>query len=174
MAPRPVSRHSASIWLGHTRNRCCLSGRPEYMWYLLSLTLYQTHFLHSQQGPAIDMLVSATLADGDPPICELPYVRTDASGQQQASETVPLTAKNGPEGLKKLLVTWTGIVQQLRQLDPQFHTEIARNICDLDPLMNVLSPQVMFLIRPILSRLDRSFSKGSTHCCRPQEDGRRD
>jgi hypothetical protein len=88
------------------------------------------------------MLVSATLADGDPPVCELPYVRTDASGQQNANYTVPLTANNSPEGLKKLLVAWTGTVQQLRQLDSQFHTEIARNICDLDPLMNVLSPQV--------------------------------
>jgi hypothetical protein len=144
------------------------------MWYLLSITLYQTRILHSQQGPAIDMLVSATLADGDPPICEIPYVPTDAAGQQQASTTAPLTAKNSPEGLKKLFVTWTGIVQQLRQLDPQFHTEIARNICDLDPLMNVLSPQVMFLLRPILLRLDCSFGKGSTHRRRPQEDGRGD
>lgn len=88
------------------------------------------------------MLASAVLADGDPPVCELPLVRTDAAGVQRANYTVPLTVKNCPEGLRKLLATWAGIVQQLRQLDPQFHIEIARNICDLDPLMNVLSPQV--------------------------------
>lgn len=93
-------------------------------------------------GPALDLLVSAVLADGEPPVCELPLVRTDAAGNQRANYTVPLTGKNCPESLRKLLATWAGIVQQLRQLDNQFHVEIARNICDLDPLMNVLSPQV--------------------------------
>jgi len=88
------------------------------------------------------MLASATLADGDPPVSELPFVHTDSSGKQRANYTVPLTVSTCPEGLKKLFAAWTTTAQQVKQLDQQFHTEIARNICDLDPLMNVLSPQV--------------------------------
>ncbi|PVF95856.1 hypothetical protein CPB86DRAFT_559037 [Serendipita vermifera] len=96
-------------------------------------------------APALDMLLSATLADGDPPVCEIPFIQADASGAQYADYTVPITAKNSPELLKSLFTTWTNVAQQIQALEPQFHSEIARIICELDPSQNILVPQVMRL-----------------------------
>jgi len=107
------------------------------------------------------MLMSAIFADGDPPVCEIPRVQTDPSGNQYADYTVPLTSKNSPDALKTLFISWAGVVQRLKALDPRFHSEIARIICDMEPLENPLLPQVIFLGDTrslLLINVDRSCS----------------
>jgi hypothetical protein len=88
------------------------------------------------------MLLSAIHADGEPPVCEIPFIQADASGAQYADYTVPITTKNSPELLKSLFAQWTNVAHQLRALEPQFHSEIARIICELDLSQNILVPQV--------------------------------
>lgn len=55
---------------------------------------------------------------------------------------MPLTCKNSPDALKNLFTSWSSVVQRLKSLDPRFHSEIARIICDMEPLENPLLPQV--------------------------------
>lgn len=88
--------------------------------------------------------MSAIYADGDPPVCELPLVQTDASGVQQANYTVPLTSTNCPVPLQPLFKKWDSVVSKIKQLDERFVPEVARSICDMDPLESILLPQVRY------------------------------
>ena len=88
------------------------------------------------------MLASAVLADGDPPICELPLVKMDENGKPYAENTVPVTSNNSPDALKPFFATWQNVAQRVQQLDPRWQSAIARIICDLDPTESVMHPLV--------------------------------
>ncbi|KAG8782714.1 hypothetical protein FRC15_006471 [Serendipita sp. 397] len=93
-------------------------------------------------GPALDMLVSATLADGNAPIWELPVVETDESGLKHASQTLPFSDLNCPEALRGLFKRWANAAVRVAKLESHLQQEIARNICDMELATNVVVPQV--------------------------------
>ncbi|KAG8814626.1 hypothetical protein FRC17_001038 [Serendipita sp. 399] len=93
-------------------------------------------------GPALDMLVSATLADGSAPIWELPVVETNSSGIKQSSQTLPFSDLNCPEALRGLFRRWANAATRVQKLESHLQQEIARNICDMELTTNVVVPQV--------------------------------
>lgn len=53
-----------------------------------------------------------------------------------------LTMETCPVALKPLFQLWCNIVPRVQALSPQLHSEVARIICELDPLESPLQPQV--------------------------------
>ncbi|CAG7851954.1 SubName: Full=Uncharacterized protein {ECO:0000313/EMBL:CCA66658.1} [Serendipita indica DSM 11827] len=112
-------------------------------------------------GTALDLLASAVLADGDPPICELPLVKMDANGKPYAENTVPVTSSNSPDALKPFFAAWQNVAQRVQQLDPPRQSTIARIICDLDLTESVMHPLVNQLatdLRKLAKEINQSRS----------------
>ncbi|CAG7846365.1 SubName: Full=Uncharacterized protein {ECO:0000313/EMBL:CCA69034.1} [Serendipita indica DSM 11827] len=94
-------------------------------------------------GPALNLLWSAIYTDAESPVCEIPLVKIDTYGLKHADYTIPITSYNAPESLRHILYKWEHLARRLRRIEPRFHVDIARIICDMDPLESPLVPEVM-------------------------------
>lgn len=146
MASRTVSRYQSPVWAHRTGNGRRRPSRYGHLRLANNNNYYSYYLAHKPySGPALDFLASAIFADGDPPICELPFVKKDSAGNLFANDTIPVTVKTSPDLLKQIIEAWSKVVPRIKALEPRFHSEIARIICDLDPLENILNPQVCLL-----------------------------
>jgi|SRR5258706_247806 len=73
-----------------------------------------------------------------------------------------LTMETCPLSLRPLFQLWCNIVPRIQALSPRLQSEVARIICDLEPLEFPLVPQVSLdighvLLRPVILRLTFNF-----------------
>ena len=129
------------------------------MWYALGRdgTLLRMLTIVLILGTALDLLWSAIYTDVESPVCEIPLVNTDSYGIRHAEYTIPITSYNAPESLVHVFYQWAHLVRRLKRVEPRFHHDIARIICDMDPLESPLVPEVRLFRTFSNSRVDQVY-----------------